>query len=260
MKKRTRTVVVSVLAGGLGTLAGCAANEHVVDGEDPTKGQEVEEDGPVHNPPPPAEVIDEGQLPDAELPKWKGSEGSWNEVEWDIMRSLNGRHSDHGTIYRGRGTCYVHVPPPKGEEPQTSWQPPSTESVECSDEMAEFLWSQCYGGTISSSPDGSLCVCDQDGNPPPPPSYVHCPAESKPKAEDLQAIHSSEWRMICGVLQEPGVDLGELGPRLGAMGLTEPTMAILSSIDACTLPAAVKELTGHEWNCPQNALTQADCP
>ena len=208
MKKQTKTVVVSVLVGGLGSLTGCGLydaffapqevppgnpppppeveaddddeNSPTPSGEDSTNAPSPPPERPYGNPPaPPPKVIDEGVLPETELPGGEHHEASYNEIDWKTMRTVNASHPVHGTIYRSRGSCFVNVPFPKGEEPQGSWLPSPTESVDCSYEMAQFLWSQCYGGTIATNPDGSICVCDRNGNPPPPPTYVHCPAEAK---------------------------------------------------------------------------------
>ena len=182
MKQRTRTVVGSVLAGGLGSsLAACDAIKDIVDPEPEC----------CFNPPPPPPptptpavqkypVIDEGELPTDELPALAEDDWHGSAIDFGKLHSINGRTPEGQVLYRTRGACYITVP---SKVPQRSWQPPDVAPASCTEEMAGFLWSQCYGGTLYADEEGKVCVCTEDGNPPPPPRYVHCPPEAAPKPD-----------------------------------------------------------------------------
>ena len=86
-------------------------------------------------------------------------------------KTLNWSSPQHGTIYRGNGSCYVHLPFP---EPPSSWQPAPTQAIDCPRAMRSDAWDACIGGMLMLQAEDS-CVCDVDGNPPPPPATVPCP-------------------------------------------------------------------------------------
>ncbi len=190
MKKRTRTVVVGVLAGGLGSLgvSGCDTIRAAFRTVDP-------EPECCYNPPPPTPdptpepedqkftVVDQGELPSTPLkgdpPNHEAYGADWS---WDGARALNAVHPEHGAIYRNTGTCSVHLPWPEDASPYPGMMPPTAE-VSCPEPMADFLWSQCYTGTIYIDAAGETCVCATSDNPPPPERFVHCPPEAKPPSE-----------------------------------------------------------------------------
>lgn len=195
MRDRTRTVVVGVLAGGLGSLgaSGCDAIQAALDFADP-------EPECCYNPPPPRpdptpppaepqkfEVNDQGELPATPLKGDPPRHEAGGTFVWDGARSLNATHPEHGTIYRNVGACEVHLPWPEDANPYPGMVPPMA-VVSCPAPMAEFLWSQCYTGTIYTDAAGETCVCSLMGNPPPPNRFVHCPPEAKPPEADDEPV------------------------------------------------------------------------
>ena len=188
MKDRTRTVVVGVLEGGLGSLgvSGCDTIKAAFDVVDPEPECCYNPPPPTPDPNPPPEpqqftVVDEGELPSTALPGDPPHHRA-SDWAWDGARALNATHPERGSIYRTTGSCYVHLDWPEDARPVPGMVPP-TATVSCPEPMAEFLWSQCYTGTIYTDAAGETCVCAVSGNPPPPAQYVHYPAEAKPQPE-----------------------------------------------------------------------------
>lgn len=153
MSRRRLRAVVAVT--GLGSLACGAA------------GDLIDQVGDIEVVP--RDPLPEGlSLPDSPLPE---GTPTWGQGKG----ALNPRHPEHGTIYVGGGEpayCYVHVP---FDEPPSSWQPPETERVDCPESMHDGAWLGCRNGTLMATEEGEACICVVDGNPPPPPSWAHCP-------------------------------------------------------------------------------------
>ncbi len=159
--RRRETVVVTVAAGGIALACGGAPDV-------------------IMNPPPPPPPVDtpwpavtpvvEGTLPDTPLPA--------DPAPYERMgHQPNHRHPERGAVYRSPAGCYVHMP---FQTPPTSFVPPPTAAVGCPEEMASFAWTQCFHGTMYADPKGEACICSVDGNPPPPPRWIHCPTDETP--------------------------------------------------------------------------------
>jgi len=151
MKPTTLAVTVTAL----GTLACAGAPDIVVKHTNPP---------PV---PLPTDYDEDGELPNTLLP----TEAIHRD---DFTHPMNVRDPQGRTVYRGYHGCYVELP---YVEPPSSWHPPPTLAVPCGPKMGSVLWTKCREGTITTNQDRSACICDVDGNPPPPTTYVHCPEE-----------------------------------------------------------------------------------
>ena len=89
--------------------------------------------------------------------------------------SLNPRDGEGRTIYKASdGSCFVELP--FAEPPTSGGMPRPQKAVECPPLMQHSTWAECAGEAILSTEDGSDCVCDTRGNPPPPTvPRVSCP-------------------------------------------------------------------------------------
>ncbi len=181
MRKRARTVVVTVVAGGLGTLGltGCDRIGDALGIGDGPGDDELCCFNPPPPPPPPTPeaqkfpVVDEGELPAAPL-------ADASAFSYDGARMLNASHPEYGMMYRGAGHCITYPPSLDDGPPRPPGAMGPSLEVACTEAMADFLWSQCYGGSIYTDAQGEQCVCAVFGNPPPPEVPVHCPAEANP--------------------------------------------------------------------------------
>ena len=167
-------MVVTVMTGSL-TATGCeqakkALSPHIENPPEfilPTVSMEGIETAPTQ---------DEGTLPDTPLPGGEHHTARSSDLDWSTLRLLNAYHPEYGMIYRRTGTCVVYLPTQEDLPP--GMMGPSAD-VECPTAMASFLWTQCQGGSLFADPKGTICVCRVGGNPPPPSSYDHCPAEAE---------------------------------------------------------------------------------
>lgn len=167
----TRTVAIALAT--LGTLS-CAGKDPV---QEPvirpvtTTNPPAPHTPPPTNPPPPElqpplDYEETGELPNKGLPKGEPGWDSGFDVE------MNARTADNDLIFRGYKGCYIELDYP---EPPSSWEPPPTQTIPCPPQMGDVRWTQCREGRIQAKADLSECSCVVDGNPPPPPAYVHCP-------------------------------------------------------------------------------------
>lgn len=93
-------------------------------------------------------------------------------LDFTALEPLNPRDHEGRMIYARGTACVVRVP---FDRPPKSWQPPKTKVVDCPPSMDDPAWDQC-SGALHRRKDASACVCMTDGNPPPPPTKVPCPA------------------------------------------------------------------------------------
>lgn len=98
-----------------------------------------------------------------------------------FTKVLNATDAEHGRVYRrSDATCYVHLPFEAGDGPPLSFRPPPMKDVACPPSMTDPSWTTCAFGTVSSTEDGSACLCGVIGNPPPPPRPIPCPVTERP--------------------------------------------------------------------------------
>jgi hypothetical protein len=172
------THVVAIAAVTLGTLS-CgtksSSNTHPQTNPPPPVERPIDKKTPpsditlvqTNNPPAPsADHHEFGELPTTSLPK---EAATWQE---DLPVQMNARTAEGDIVYRGHRGCYVQLDFP---EPPTSWEPAPIQTVPCPPVMGDFRWTQCRDGQIAADEAVQRCVCTVDGNPPPPPAWVHCP-------------------------------------------------------------------------------------
>lgn len=97
---------------------------------------------------------------------------SASEVELGTLTPLNPTDAKGRQVYAHGAVCVVVVP---RRSPQTSWEGPDYDAVDCPPQMDDPAWDHCPG-TLHRRQDGGGCVCTVvGGNPPPPPWGVPCP-------------------------------------------------------------------------------------
>lgn len=96
-------------------------------------------------------------------------------VDYAKAKRLNPHGAENRTIMTDKdGGCYIQVL----IDPSAPIGPPGSglraEPVDCPDVMQDPAWDTCLHGDLLRTASGD-CVCQRNGNPPPPPSKAECP-------------------------------------------------------------------------------------